>query len=134
MADLYTLPDGANKWLRNGERGVSSETIFSHLTGIPVCGSWQSPPFDPGDLRRCLLLVEAVPAFRAELPRMAELGPHWAVIVEHWDELCCLMDSEVPRWREGHGGKAPRTYERMRQLEADAERRPPIQRRRRRAR
>jgi hypothetical protein len=115
-----SLPPGADEWLREGERGISSEAIFSHLTGVRVLGRhWQlTPPADPDDFRRCRQLLEAVPAFRTELPRMAELGPQWAAIVGHWEELCALMDSEAPGWRDpAVTGRAPLTYARMRQIE-----------------
>jgi len=109
-----SLPAGASDWLRTGERGISSEAIFSHLTGIPVCGHWGlRPPADPDDLRRCRLLLEAVPAFAAELHRMAEVSEEWAALVERWDKICATMDREVPEWRERRGS-APETYAIMR--------------------
>lgn len=111
-----SLPAGAADWLRSGERGISSEAIFSHLTGIPVSGRWGlQPPSDPDDLRRCRLLLEAVPAFAAELHRMAEVSEEWAALVARWDELCATMDREAPEWRAGMG-RAPETYAIMRAL------------------
>lgn len=107
------LPAGAPEWLRSGARGTSSEVIFSHLTGIPIAGDRLDEPADPDDLRRCRLLLEAVPTFRTELHRMAEVGPAWAALVDRWDELCALMDREAPDWREGRGAM-PRTYALMR--------------------
>jgi hypothetical protein len=112
---VVNLPAGAVAWLANGERGVSSEAIFSHLTGLQISRLWSSPPWDPDDLRRCRLLLQAIPALRADLPRMAELGPEWAAIVGAWDELCALMDAESPDWSDGRGG-APRTSARMQAL------------------
>lgn len=114
---MTALPAGAADWLRTGERGISSEAIFSHLSGIPVSGRWGlRAPQDPSDLRRCRLLLEAVPAFRAELHRMAEVSEEWTALVERWDELCATMDEEAPEWREGRGS-APETYALMRALQ-----------------
>lgn len=112
---MTALPAGAADWLRTGERGISSEAIFSHLTGIPVCGGRLQPPADPDDLCRCRLLLEAVPAFRTDLHRMAEVSEEWAALVDRWDELCATMDREAPEWRDGRGS-APETYAIMRAL------------------
>lgn len=119
-----TLPAGAVEWLRTGERGVSSEGIFSHLTGIPLDQGRPSPPSDPSDFRRCRLLVAAVPSFRAKLPRMAELGKQWKAIVDHWDEICAIMDEEASQeahYARAAGSRRPtgdvsRTYRRMKEL------------------
>lgn len=112
-----TLPAGAAEWLRHGERGLSSEAIFSHLTGLTL-SRWGAAltPADPDDLRRCRLLLEQVPTLRAELHRMAETGTCWARLVPRWDEVCALMDEEAPDWRGGHGS-APKTAELMRRIE-----------------
>ncbi len=89
LADQF--PAGAIDWLRNGERGVSSEAIFQHMTGVPV-GAWSLwPPADTSDMRRCRLLLAAVPEFRERLHEMAEL-PRWKTLVDRWDEICALMD------------------------------------------
>lgn len=105
-------------WLAGGERGSSSNTMVTHLTGLDALGRWGDPksyPHDPDDLHRCRLLLEQVPLLRLALPQMATCSPVWARLVAHWDELCGLMDSEAPHWRDGHGS-APKTYARMRAL------------------
>jgi len=33
---LVNIPDSAIEWLKSGHRGTSSETIFKHLTGVPI--------------------------------------------------------------------------------------------------
>lgn len=90
---IVDIPDTALAWLEHGERGVSSEAIFSHLTGVPLC-SRLSPPYDTGDLRRCRRLLAAVPEFAARLGEMRNVSPQWNALVERWDELCALADSE----------------------------------------
>lgn len=107
---IIDVPDSAIEWLRNGERGSSSETIFYCLTQLPI-KRWSSTyPSDPDDLRRCRLLLDTVPEFRARLGEMAQVSQQWAALVAHWDELCALMDEEAP------SGQCPKTYARMIQL------------------
>lgn len=102
-------------WLAAGKRGVSSNTMVTHITGITAERPPLSHPWDPDDLHRCRLLLEQVPELQPQLPRMATLSPHWAALVAHWQELCDLMDSEAPEWRAGRA-RAPKTYARMREL------------------
>lgn len=106
------------QWLANGERGVSSETIVHHVTGLEMGRTFMSaPPLDPGDLARCVKLLERcpelVPGFREKMPKVSG---EWARLVEHWDELVSLLDSEVPGWRTGSRGVARKTYDMMHDL------------------
>lgn len=106
------------QWLANGERGISSNTIVTHLTGINAMGQWgrRDHPHDPGDLSRCRLLLEQVPELRMPfVAHMATCSPVWAALTRAWDELCALMDEEAPHWRDGRGS-APKTYRRMSEL------------------
>lgn len=112
---LTPLSQEACAWLAAGERGISSDTIFSHLTGVVATRHGHGYPYDPADLKRCRLLLEQVPELRAEFPRMAELGDPWPALVKAWDELCELMDTECPEWRAGRG-LARGTYAFMKQL------------------
>lgn len=115
--DIVVSP-AAREWLAVGQHGVSSETIFSHMTGLPF--SRYSHPHDPDDLRRCRLLLEWVPEFQSRLGEMSAVSPIWAALVAHWGELCDLMDKEAPQWRECKG-EAPETLRRMRALIESAE-------------
>ena len=102
------------RWLAGGRRGVSSNTMVQHLTGLSALGdSCGSHPHDPDDLSRCRLLLEQVP--HLQLDGMATCSGPWAKLVEQWGDICNLMDSEAPRWREGQGS-APKTYSLMRKL------------------
>lgn len=60
------IPESAREWLRSGERGISSETIFSTITGLELnqCGSH---PLDPADFRRCSLLLDERRGFNVEV-------------------------------------------------------------------
>lgn len=103
-------------WLANGERGVSSNTIFTMLTGINALGDWHSDhPHDPDDLRRCRLLLEQCPQLKNVFPEMAMVSKEWKLLVKHWDSLCETMDIECPEWREKRGS-APKTYAMMKEI------------------
>lgn len=109
----------AVRWLACGQRGLSSESIFQHLTGIPTLKDhWQSEfprtPSDPDDMRRCRLLLEQVPELEPLFRRrMASASKQWAALVQRWDEICAVMDEESPEWRAGKG-RASKTYDLMR--------------------
>lgn len=116
---MIPITDNINKWLATGERGISSEAIVSHLTGVNISGLWgMSPPSDPDDLRRCILLLEAAPELKAEFPRMAECGRRWKRLVEEWDSLVALLKEECPDLE----GSAPKTYKRMQAIEDEVRR------------
>jgi hypothetical protein len=103
-------------WLANGERGISSNTMVQHLTGIKTLRGFRgSHPLDPDDMTRCRYLIEDVPEIAEAFPRMATCSPEWAALVEHWQEICDLMDREAPKWRDNQGS-APQTYKLMEQL------------------
>lgn len=106
-------------WLATGERGISSEAIVSRLTGVPV-GQWHgsSNPWDPSDFRRCELLLRRVPLARMALPMMRDVSPTWARLVDAWDDLVALAESEIPGVFDGpwRSGEARRTYAEMQRL------------------
>jgi len=106
------LSEAAQKWLMDGERGTSSNTIFRTLAGIKQKpGDWSSHPHDPDDLRRCRLLLEQVPEFAPRIAEMAAVSPEWAQLVKFWELLCRTMDDECD-WRN-RKGRAANTYEMM---------------------
>lgn len=106
----------ALNWLAHGARGISSNTIFSHLTGIDALhGSPASHPHDPADFRRCRLLLDQVPELQVKFAGMASVSGVWRELVGAWGELCAIMDDESPRWRDGEG-RGVRLNERMREL------------------
>lgn len=124
MSTPKTVSLALAMWLASGQRGVSSETIVTYLTGLQT-GSMRDVPRDASDLGRCRLLLEQVPELQPKFSRMAELSREWELLVQNWDALCALMDEEAPAWREGKGS-APKTYEWMvalRKQAADQKRR-----------
>lgn len=75
-------------------------------------------PGDPGDLNRCRKLLLAVPEFAPHVAQMASEGPVWKLYVEHWQELISLLESEMG---DKETWSAPKTYDRMKELQVQAE-------------
>lgn len=103
-------------WLANGSRGVSSNTMFTHLTGFNAMdGSDKSHPHDPDDLDRCLRLLAAVPELREKLPKMRTCSKKWAALVDNWNLIeTCHLDEVGLGWTKARS--APVTYKLMRSV------------------
>ena len=117
----FKISKAAQQWLETGERGISSEAIFSHLTGLNISGRWGSlsdTPSDPADLRRCMLLLDAVPEFAKQFNRMKTRSEPWRWLVENWDMLTEMFISEAgEKWKSQNTvWSAPKTLELMRTL------------------
>ena len=96
-------------WILHGERGASSETVFTILTGVRLIEkSKYQAPSNADDFRRCRLLLESVPGLTEKLKVMSCVSPAWGDLVEQWNKISSLMDSEAPEWRKGKGN-VPRT-------------------------
>jgi hypothetical protein len=116
-ADL--LPIGLfTMWLAQGERGISSNAIVARLTGVNLdrWGRGTDIPYDPSDFRRCEMLLREIPLARLAFPLMHDVSPRWARLVDAWDELVALGESEVPGMFTGRYGSAPLMYARMTEL------------------
>lgn len=107
-------------WYKNGERGVSSETMFANfvkLTGdlarqifkVRPKKDWHHP-CDPDDFFRCHKLLETVPELRKHLDQMREVSPVWNNLVENWDKLTEMLEEQL-KTRKANG-----MYELMREL------------------
>ena len=100
-----TISDAAVRWLAGGERGISSNYIFTRLTGINAMDGWDTErdcyPHDPADFRRCQLLLEQVPEFQHWFKDMRAASPVWGRLVEAWPAIIAAMDEETPGWRDG---------------------------------
>jgi hypothetical protein len=107
------------EWLLGPDTGFSSLTIFYVLTsehtiaasarlGLHGRGSY---PHDPDDFGRCYRLLKAIPEWRARLGEVADVyDVVWPELVDAWDELEALYEQEAP------SGRAPKLYQRMKQL------------------
>lgn len=115
------------EWLANGERGLSSEAIVSQLTQRQVGRNFgrgegrlaKDHPYDPGDFWRCEKLLRQYPSARpAFLEVMPGVSPTWAALIERWDDLVSMIESErAERLLEGiTGGGVPRAYNLMCEL------------------
>ena len=116
------LSENAINWLASGERGTSSNTLFSILTCVNAYSRFGgvSHPADPDDFKRCEKLLRQCPELRADLWRMEGITPAWGPLVKHWDELVELFESEVPGVLDGGNWPfktpATKTYELMKSL------------------
>lgn len=110
----HMLPPGAREWLEYGEVGLSSETLLIILTGYPTRAmhrpGWPHYPHDPDDLRRCVLLLEAVPSL--EIKKMSLVSATWTALIARWDELMEVFNSEGGV----RGSSFPKTYALMQEI------------------
>lgn len=106
----------ATKWLASGSRGISSNTMFTALTGVDAMKGWEtSHPHDPADLDRCLRLIEEVPELKTLIGRMSGVSEEWRKLISRWDELCACHINEVGLgWTKAKS--APKTYALMQEI------------------
>ena len=89
------LSINAIQWLANGERGSSSDTLFTYLTGIDARQrAVDNYPYDVQDFRRCRLLLKQCPELKRNLDRVKEAGSVWNELVNQWDAICEAMDKD----------------------------------------
>lgn len=115
--DFAAIPTANREdyWLSHGERGLSSNTIFSVISGRNVMPSGWSigqRPSDPADFFRCRKLLKLMPEWRDRLDEVSSRFPAWTPLVEHWAEMDSLFEEEAAT----KTGKAPRLYALMQQL------------------
>jgi hypothetical protein len=85
-------------WLASGDRGPASDTMIEHLTNRRALrGKRFQHPVGPMEFHRCVVLLNAIPWLRSQLPLMAELSATWSMMVEHWDEIEQTLLAEVGR-------------------------------------
>ena len=108
-------------WMASRERGLSSEAIAITTLGAYATGRTAAWPLDPSDLRRCLLLLEAVPEAREQgVGVLAKRSPQLAALADRWDILAETLRAEIgealpPR------GSAPKTCALMKEVLDSAE-------------
>jgi hypothetical protein len=100
-----SIIDRAAWWRERGEVGTSSETIWSAFTGSRP--GHTDIPYDPDDFRRCKLLLDLIPEWRADLARVAKVYRWWLPFVEAWPDLERLYEHEAP------AGECPKMYAAM---------------------
>jgi hypothetical protein len=77
---------------------------------------------DPGDFRRCYLLLQAFPELRLQLHKVAEQYPVWAELVKRWNDVEAMLKEEVGEIAEWRKGSARKTYYFMQELIAKGRR------------
>jgi hypothetical protein len=83
-------------WLKNGEQGLSSQTIFKHLGGVNLLGQWNDThPSDLDDFKRCYKLLQAIPQWKSKLHIMKTVSPVWEKLVDNWDKLSHMYEQNV---------------------------------------
>ena len=87
-------------WWQNGERGMSSETIWFCCMGKDV--KRVCYPYDPDDFSRCYKLFQTVPEWKNGLymQRIASLCPEWRNLINNWDKLTEMYEeNKRTNWR-----------------------------------
>ena len=107
-----SMKDKILEWFATGRVGASSKAMACAAAGLP---GDKSHPYDPDDLNRCLLLLEAVPEIRDCMDKVAEISGTWAKLVTRWDEVeKCFLDEVGLNWCKANS--ASKTYELMKQI------------------
>lgn len=107
-------------WYKNGERGISSNTMFANFVNLTSDFTRQvfrllpkrqwHHPCDPDDFYRCHKLLETVPELRAHLDQLREISPVWNNLVDNWPKLTEMLEEQL-RTRKTNG-----MYEFMKEL------------------
>lgn len=79
-----SIEERAKFWFEHGERGLSSEAIFSFFLKKP---GYTNHPLDPSDFKRCFGLLEFVPEWRKRILEISTLSPEWNVLAANWETL-----------------------------------------------
>lgn len=99
-------------WLRDGERGMSSNALCKQLFGVPA-DAGRDHPHDPGDLRRCVAFLDAANA-HDRIGEMACVSLEWAALVPEWTTLVQCLANELKMGKSAQG-----TWDLMRQALAN---------------
>ena len=112
------MNERVKQWLISGDRGLSSNAILEVMEGFPlgsITGHHNAPyPHDGCDFRRCHMLLELAPEYKARLGEMRRLNSAWSNLVDRWDELTLLLEA----------GEYKRMYELITELTDEREAHP----------
>jgi len=106
------MKDKILNWFATGRVGQSSKAMAFCIAGLD---GPKSHPYDPDDLNRCLLFLDAVPEARKHMDKLRELSPTWAKLVERWAEIeASFLDEVGLDWCKARS--APKTYDLMKAI------------------
>lgn len=112
LAELASSGD----WLKSGDTGASSRTIYSVMTGKPCLGrEGAERPIDPDDFGRCHLLLQLHPEWVARLPEVAAKYPAWGPLVREWARMTAIYERDLQT------GASTELYDLMRELREEAQ-------------
>ena len=97
-------------WFATGEIGQSSKAMAFCAAGV---NGNIDHPYDPADLRRCMLLVEQIPEIEVHFDKIAKLSDTWEQIILNWHDLIRMLKVEMES-----GNEAPVTYKMLREIRA----------------
>lgn len=83
-------------WLKSGDTGMSSKTIYFVLHPNSTHVEWPSVPYDPDDFGRCYRLLQKFPEWAARLSEVAVRYPEWTPMVREWAKMTALYERDLP--------------------------------------
>ncbi len=94
---------GLAAWVNSDRVGLSSEYMaYVIATKLGVAEPFDgrgvminNHPRDPADFKRCLHMIEVVPAFAPHINLMTTQGPYWRAVVEHWESWQTLLHNNL---------------------------------------
>lgn len=114
MATKTTNKMTPQRWILEGEVGVSSKTMYAALTGTITeptqCSRHYDTPKDPDDFKRCWKLIVLFPEWRKRLDIVGKVFPKWQPFIREWRWLEALYIEEAP------SGSCPKLYELLQRL------------------
>lgn len=88
-----SIQEKAMFWMANGERGMSSETMWNCFMGNIKFRI--NHPHDPDDFSRCYKLLKHVPEWKNKMYRLKPLSKAWSNLVDNWDKLTEMYEQNV---------------------------------------
>lgn len=86
-------------WSGSGDHGLSSQFLFSHMTGVLSLGlisSHKTPanvPYNASAFLCCVQLLECMPEWKSRIGEMAQYDA-WKPYVEQWEHLTAILMRE----------------------------------------
>ena len=80
------------EWILGNDKGISSKTIWSVMTGQKTNEHFNWTPSDDHDFGRCYRLLGLFPEWRPRLGEVAAAHPSWGPLVRDWDKVSGLYE------------------------------------------